>query len=103
MPHRTPLNNTNQEYSGIRMTGCSYMTAMVLLTANSMHRPRHGDLSLDRYLVESGLRTVDRLVKEIGNNGTLQSFRMTCTELHQRTQERCAEAAITVKTVGSST
>ncbi|KAF2735183.1 hypothetical protein EJ04DRAFT_491964 [Polyplosphaeria fusca] len=74
-------------------TGCSYMTAMVLLTANSMHKPRHGDLFLDSHLVDIGLQTIDKMVKETESE-TLQSFQATCTELHQRTQQRCAEAAI---------
>ena len=62
------------------------MTAMVLLTANSMHRPKHSDLSLDSHLVEIGLQTIDKMVKETENE-TLQSFQATCTELHQRTQQ----------------
>jgi hypothetical protein len=73
--------------------GCSYMTAMVLLTANSMHRPKHGDLFLDSHLVEIGLQTIDKMVKETENEW-LQSFQATCTELHQHAQQRCAEAAI---------
>ncbi|KAH7120847.1 fungal-specific transcription factor domain-containing protein [Dendryphion nanum] len=75
------------------ISGCSYMTAMVLLTANSMHRPKHGDLSLDNHLVEIGLRTINTMAKDTENE-ILQSFQATCTELHQRTQQRCAEAAI---------
>jgi hypothetical protein len=74
------------------------MTAMVLLTANSMHRPNHGALSLDIHLVESGLRTIDKMAKE-AENETLKSFQTTCTELHQRTQQRCAEAAIMANSV----
>jgi len=74
------------------------MTAMLLLTANSMHSPKHGDLFLDNHLVEIGLQTVDRMAKETGE-GMLQSFQATCTELHQRAQQRCAEAAITANNV----
>ncbi|KFX92710.1 hypothetical protein O988_07158 [Pseudogymnoascus sp. VKM F-3808] len=69
------------------VAGCSYMTAMVLLTANSMFKPNHGDLSLDRYLVETGLQTVGTMMKETESE-RLQSFQTTCIELHQRTQER---------------
>ncbi len=69
------------------------MTAMVLLIANSMHRPNHGDLSLDSQLVEIGLQTVDKMAKETESE-MLQTFQATCTELHQRTQQRCAEAAM---------
>jgi hypothetical protein len=77
------------------------MTAMVLLTANSMHRPKHGDLLLDSHLVEIGLQTIDKMVKETENE-MLQSFQATCTELHQRTQQRCAEAAIMANNVDCS-
>lgn len=78
------------------------MTAMVLLTANSIHRPRHGDFSLDSYLVEIGLQIIDKLAKETENE-MLQSFQATCTELHQRTQQRCVEAAIMANNVHYST
>lgn len=74
------------------------MTAMVLLTANSMHRPKHSDLSLDSYLVEIGLQTIDKMVKETKNE-MLQSFQATCTELHQRTQQRYTEANIMANNV----
>lgn len=77
------------------------MTAMVLLIANSMHRPKHSDLSLDSHLVEIGLQTVDSMVKETGSD-MLRSFQATCTELHQRMQQRCAEAAVMANQVGSS-
>ncbi|KAF2011116.1 hypothetical protein BU24DRAFT_355113 [Aaosphaeria arxii CBS 175.79] len=83
------------------MTGCAYMTAMVLLTTNSMHEPRHSDLSLDSDLVEIGLQTVGRMAKETGHEG-LHSFHATCTELHQRTQQKCAEAAIDGDNFGRS-
>lgn len=63
------------------------MTAMVLLTANSMHRPKHGDMSLDNDLVEIGLQTIDKMVKETENE-MLKSFQATCTELHQCKQQR---------------
>lgn len=77
------------------------MTAMVLLTANSMHKPKHDDLSLDSHLVEIGLRTIGIMVKKTENE-KLQSFQATCTELHQRTQQRCAEAAIMANNVDRS-
>ncbi|KAF2435307.1 hypothetical protein EJ08DRAFT_580643 [Tothia fuscella] len=82
-------------------TGCSYMTSMVLLTANSMHKPIHSDLSLDKYLVEVGLRTVDKIAKDTGSE-MLQSFQETCTELHERTQQKRAEAAGIANSVESS-
>lgn len=77
------------------------MTAMVLLTANIMHRPKHGDLSLNNHLVEIGLQTIDQFRKETKNE-MLQSFQATCTELHQRTQQGCAEAAIMANNVDCS-
>lgn len=69
------------------------MTAMVLLTANSMHTPQHNDLALDSQLVQVGLQTLDTMVQETGNE-MLKSFQATCAELHQHTQRRCVEAAI---------
>jgi hypothetical protein len=63
------------------------MTAMVLLTANSMHRPKHSDSSLDSHLVEIGLQTVDTIMGDTKNE-TLQSFQATCSELHQYTQQK---------------
>jgi hypothetical protein len=83
------------------MIGCSYITAMVLLAANSMHRPKHGNLALDSHLVEIGLQTIDKMVKETRNK-MLQSFQDTCTELHQRMQERCVEAIIRANNVNCS-
>ena len=77
------------------------MTAMMLFIANSMHRPRHGDLSLDNHLVEIGLQTIDKMVK-VAENEKLQSFQATCTELHKRTQQRCAGAAIMANNVDFS-
>ena len=77
------------------------MTAMVLLTANNMHRPTHGELFLDNYLVEVGLQKIGKMVKETENE-TLRSFQATCTELHQRTQQRCAEAAIMANNIDPS-
>lgn len=71
------------------------MTAMVLLTANSMHRPRHSDLSLDSHLVEVGLQRIDRMVKKT-NNTMLQSFQATCLELHQRVQQNGAEGIMMI-------
>ncbi|EHK44580.1 hypothetical protein TRIATDRAFT_224048 [Trichoderma atroviride IMI 206040] len=77
---------------------CTYMTAMVILTANSMHKPQHNNLALDSQLIEVGLQTVDQMVQETGNE-MLKSFRATCAELHQHTQRRCVEAAIRANTV----
>jgi hypothetical protein len=78
------------------------MTAMVLLTVNSMYQPKHGDLSLDSHLVEIGLQKIGKMVKETAQNEMLQSFQATCTELHQRTQQRCAEATILANNIDCS-
>jgi hypothetical protein len=72
------------------------MTAMVLLVANSMHKPRHSNVFLDNHLVEGGLQTVGRMVKETESE-LLRSYHTTCTELLQRTREKCAKAAIMAK------
>jgi len=77
------------------------MTSLVLLMANSMHKPKHGDFSLDIYLVETGLQTIGQLVK-----GTeyemLQSFQVTLIELHRLTQQRQAKAAVMTSNVDGS-
>jgi hypothetical protein len=70
------------------------MSAMVILTANNMHKVKHDNLSLDSSLVEIGLQTINQVLVETENE-KLQSFMTTCTELHQRTQQRCAEVLIT--------
>ncbi|PTB42725.1 hypothetical protein M441DRAFT_57394 [Trichoderma asperellum CBS 433.97] len=82
-------------------TGCSYMTAMVLLTANSMHRPQHNKLALDSQLIEVGLQTLEKMVQETGSE-MLKSFQATCAELYQHTQRRCDEAAIIANNVDYS-
>lgn len=69
------------------------MTAMVILTANSMHTPQHNHLILDIQLIEAGLQVVDKMVQETGSE-MLKSFEATCAELHQHTQRRCLEATI---------
>lgn len=77
------------------------MTSVVLLIANSMHRPKHGDLSLDSHLVENGLQSMSEMIKETENEA-LQSFLATCTEMHQSMQQRCAAAAMIANGVVSS-
>jgi hypothetical protein len=67
------------------------MTAMVLLTANSMHTPTHDDFFFDSHLVETGLEIIKDIMKETESE-TLRSFQAVCTELHQRMQQKCAEA-----------
>lgn len=77
------------------------MTAMVLLTANSMHRPQHNKLALDSQLIEVGLQTLEKMVQETGSE-MLKSFQATCAELYQHTQRRCDEAAIIANNVDYS-
>lgn len=77
------------------------MTSLVLLMANSMHKPKYDDLSLDLYLVETGLQTMDQLVKGTENE-MLQCFQVTLNELHQLTQRRRVKPAVMSSSVDSS-
>lgn len=77
------------------------MTAMVLLTANSMHKLQHNNLALDSQLVEVGLQTIEKMAQETGSE-VLKSFQATCAELHQHTQRRCVEATIMANNVDYS-
>ena len=61
------------------------MTAMVVLTANSMHKPQHDDLVSDKELVSDGLQFLDKMVED-NKCEVLRTFHQTCTELHQRVQ-----------------
>ena len=61
--------------------------------ANNMHQPKHDDLSLDNYLVQNGLRTMDQLVKGTENE-MLQCLQDTLTELHQLTQRERTEPTV---------
>lgn len=63
------------------------MTAMMLLTANSMHKPQHDKLSIDKQLVDDGLQVIDRIVEETENEA-LRSFQGTCAELLQHALQR---------------
>ena len=74
-----------------RTTGCSHMTAMLLLTFNSMQRPQHNQLSLDNQLVDRGLKMLDQVADETQSEIVL-NFRKTCAGLHQRSAEmRCSQ------------
>lgn len=72
------------------------MTAMLLLTANILHRPQHGYTVLDTQLVDAGMRTLDKMVEETGSEA-LKQFRDTCIELNQEAQLRRDAATMTVK------
>jgi hypothetical protein len=67
------------------------MSAMMLLTANSMQNPQHDKLSLDNRLVEAGLQTIDKIVEETQSN-VVRSFRDTFTKLDQDARRRRIEA-----------
>ena len=72
------------------------MTAMILLTAYSMHKPGHDNSSLDKRLVDTGLQTLDRMVGAT-NIAMLRSTRAICVELHQRAQQMRGEAIMMAK------
>lgn len=58
------------------------MTAMMLLIANTMHRPDHGYYSLDSQLIDVGMKTVDRMA-DGRRNDVLEVFRVTFVELRR--------------------
>ncbi|KIW21657.1 hypothetical protein PV08_02237 [Exophiala spinifera] len=68
-------------------TGCSYMTAMVSLTANTMQNSLHGFATVDSQLVDTALGRLGSIVQET-NNEELRSFHKNCIELHQSTQQK---------------
>lgn len=63
------------------------MTAMMLLTANNLHRPLHEKMASDSQLVNSGLQTVQVMLDRTDDEA-LRSFRDKCTELDQEAQRR---------------
>lgn len=67
------------------------MTAMMLLVANNLHRPKHSNTSLDNHLVQVGLARVDEILREVEDPG-IQSFRTSCTELHWLVQTKGLES-----------
>jgi hypothetical protein len=69
------------------------MTAMLLLTFNSMQNPQHDQVSLDSHLVDTGLQMLDQVAEETQSE-VVRSFRETCTHLHRDAQQRRAEASI---------
>jgi len=77
------------------------MTAMLLLTFNSMQRPQHDQLLLDDRLVDRGLQMLDRIMEEIQSE-IVHSFCKTCTELHQNAQQRRAEARVMANSLNLS-
>ncbi|KAF2715925.1 hypothetical protein K431DRAFT_316901 [Polychaeton citri CBS 116435] len=70
---------------------CSYITAMVLLTASSMHRLRLDNFSLDEQLVSEGLQVLDGIAQETQSD-ELRSFHETCAALHRKVQQKRSEA-----------
>jgi len=69
------------------------MSAMLLLTFNSMQRPQHDQLSLDYQLVERGLKVLDEVAEETQSE-IVRSFRQTCAGLHRDVERRRAEANV---------
>ncbi|RVX74936.1 hypothetical protein B0A52_01213 [Exophiala mesophila] len=67
--------------------GCSYMTAMLLLIANTMHNPRHELAADDDPLVQAALVQLDRIVDETKVD-RLRSFHDICLDLHQHAQQK---------------
>ena len=63
------------------------MTAMVLLTAHSIHRAGHTKVFFDKELVDAGLKVLDRIVEETKSDD-LRSVRDTCIELQDKAQQR---------------
>ncbi|KAF2648394.1 hypothetical protein K491DRAFT_642581 [Lophiostoma macrostomum CBS 122681] len=68
-------------------TGCSHMTAILLLTFNNMQEPKHDQLSLDYQLVERGLQMLDRVGEE-NQSEVVRSFHKTCAWLHRDAQRK---------------
>lgn len=71
------------------------MTAMMLLTANNMHKPQYAKLSFDNQLVDAGLQSLDKMVEETQSEA-LRSFHERCAELHQHAQQRRGPVIMTV-------
>jgi hypothetical protein len=78
------------------------MTAMLLLTFNSMQRPQHDQLSLDNELVDTGLQMLDQITEETQSE-KVRSFRKICTGLHWDAQQRRAEASMIANSLDLST
>lgn len=66
------------------------MTAMMLLIANSMHKPQHDKLFSDTQLIKHSLQTLDQMVEETQSVG-LRSLRETCVELNKDALRRRGE------------
>lgn len=63
------------------------MTAMLLLTANTMHNPQHELATGDSQLVDAALQKLDKIVDETKVD-ELRAFYDTCTDLHQHAQQK---------------
>ncbi|ORX92702.1 hypothetical protein BCR34DRAFT_250669 [Clohesyomyces aquaticus] len=83
-------------------TGCTHMTAMLLLIFNGMQRPQHNQLSLDNKLVDTGLQMLDQVAEETQSE-IVRSFHKTCTGLRQDAQQRCDEASVMANILDLST
>jgi hypothetical protein len=76
------------------------MTAMLLLTFNSMQRPQHDQVSFDNQLVDRGLQMLDQVAEETQSE-IVRSFRKTCAELHRDAQRKGAEASVMENTLNT--
>ncbi|KAL5376202.1 hypothetical protein DPSP01_010667 [Paraphaeosphaeria sporulosa] len=73
-------------------TGCTHMTAMMLLTFNGLQNPLGDELLSDDKLVENGLKMLDRMLEETQHE-VVRSFRYACGSLHDASKRRRAEAS----------
>lgn len=71
------------------------MTAIMLLTANTMHRPDHGYYSSDSHIIDVGMKTVD-LIADGSGNDTIKAFRATLVELRHDAWRRHKAATVMV-------
>ncbi|KAF2442865.1 hypothetical protein P171DRAFT_433247 [Karstenula rhodostoma CBS 690.94] len=74
-------------------TGCTHMTAIMLLTFNCLQNPHSDEISSDDKLVEDGLRMLGRMVEKTQSE-VVRSFRHACGNLHRDSQRRRAEVSV---------
>lgn len=70
------------------------MTAMMLLTANGIHKRKHDMLSMDLRLVEDSLRIMRQQARNTEFPG-LQSFLSNCSKLHNSLQQSVKRGSLT--------
>ena len=77
------------------------MTAMMLLTFNSMQNYQHDKLLEDDQLVEMGLHMLEQVL-EGTESDMIRSFHDTCARLHQECQRKRIEAMVMVNDIDIS-